>query len=679
MPHRTVVVAFGLGALLGGITVAVAMFGWAQPAGSPTPGGEQQETRVPATVDPGRDVARNPAEPAETTGGGPSPNPGDVASSSGATADSHAVRRFGRDVPWPRMPAGSGVITGTVATESGEPVSGAIIHLVQVRPGVGGRRDRFEPEPETVTRRPTTGADGRYRVDGVPAGIRLAIFARAEGYSIRQSAAKPVDVVPGATVDFVAREMATLTIDLRRPDGTPPRAATIRRDENRSSSGFGWIPEDPILQLSPGDHVLVVTTRDGAFGGRKTIDAGPGPQTVTIDLSPLPGLRVEIDTSALGPFADEARVRVRAVADGVVLPTDAVELAAFFESYRNPTVARFPGSTEAWIYSDLPPGRYAVAVGLSAGTAVVAHTIVDVGDHQQTVRLAAGPMPRWACIAVTLVGPGGGPVTDDEVQFSVRREGSTGAAMGGRADCVIDGTHMLIISPYMSRSEIPDFFVSATSAELGATPEVGVQLGPAPAVTLRFKPSGSLDLSIAGLEQLSAAERRGVLVSIVPWTEPEAGRAVRLPVAPARDDRQAQPEMSVPALPVGRHLVVVWLNRSTGTSSGPMRWAMRLVTISAGENRVDVALPRIEELTLTTAARLFILYIWRRFDGHPDARLAQLPATEVAGFQLPPGTTTVRLPRGRYEITSRFMRDGQWVNDRRDLVVDGPVSLDLSP
>jgi len=122
-------------------------------------------------------------------------------------------------------PPGDGRITGRVLTSSGAPIEGVTVSTLH-----------FTEQPRAEHRyTATSGADGGYQIDGLPAGT-FRVVARKLGYSgmtthpgqIGEGVVVRLDAGAAMSgIDIVLRPTGTIAGRVRRPDGTPVAKAMV--------------------------------------------------------------------------------------------------------------------------------------------------------------------------------------------------------------------------------------------------------------------------------------------------------------------------------------------------------------------------------------------------------------------------------------------------------------------
>ena len=186
-------------------------------------------------------------------------------------------------------------VTGTVLDENGDPVPGARLKAEPAPKAGGSGLSRVSmvmmsdsgggavmmssgPEEATPT---TTDEEGRYRLRGVAAGVRLQIKADADGYDTVTS--EPFEVAEGSSesgVDLRFELSGSIRIEV---EGLSGRAmAMIRRDQAVAS-------EQPKIQMLSGSSTTVDALAPGSWTVRLQGIGGQAlkvdPSTVKIEVS----------------------------------------------------------------------------------------------------------------------------------------------------------------------------------------------------------------------------------------------------------------------------------------------------------------------------------------------------------------------------------------------------------
>ena len=119
-------------------------------------------------------------------------------------------------VPAQTSPAASGIISGYVTDSAGTPLAGATARVLDTRVGA------------------LTGTDGRYRIDGAPAGSRVVVVTYV-GFVPDSST---VVVMAGRTVTLSVRMRGGHVVELQRvvvvasPRLSETKAAALARQQN---------------------------------------------------------------------------------------------------------------------------------------------------------------------------------------------------------------------------------------------------------------------------------------------------------------------------------------------------------------------------------------------------------------------------------------------------------------
>ena len=186
------------------------------------------------------------------------------------------------DMPVRKFPVGKGTITGTVKTDDGKPLRGVLMRAVQRwrRSGRSYRRGQAMRPEETLeervrrtveyyhrrrgTRRDAaTAADGSYTIEGMLDSEKYTVQAHLEGYEFRvQTRHTSYEVSPGAKIDFVAKRIAELHVDVVMPDGTRPERVNLTFRQKNQSETTQWTREYPSVGVPPGMYTLSAPDAD---------------------------------------------------------------------------------------------------------------------------------------------------------------------------------------------------------------------------------------------------------------------------------------------------------------------------------------------------------------------------------------------------------------------------------
>lgn len=183
-----------------------------------------------------------------------------------------SIERFASGLPMPKLDIGTGIITGHVYTDSGEPLQGVKVcaealekwrfcepekigappeklsiwnHVVQLI--------RREHERKAKQRTALTGPDGSFRMAHLPEAA-YRVTACLSGYKIDTIDGRGrYTVRPGGYFAFMAGKVRSMPVAIKFPDGTQPESAIIHID---SSWKYRWLQAQPAIPLEPGTYRL---------------------------------------------------------------------------------------------------------------------------------------------------------------------------------------------------------------------------------------------------------------------------------------------------------------------------------------------------------------------------------------------------------------------------------------
>ena len=528
-----------------------------------------------------------------------------------------------------RLDAG-GVVSGTVAGPDGAPVEGATLAIVDgetdplraaADPAAGGplRRDLDLP------------ADGRFRVDRVPAGT-VTLLARAPGRLPAASTRIRVEVGKAAKeVALVLKPGATVAGRLRDAAGEPVVDALLvalvpptDRESGRARTGPGGLfrleglapgevrlrillPEEtfpdplraPFVAVAPSEGNEIRLPATAALEG-VVVDPGGGPVVAQVAV-----LRLEAGPAG-GPLLEIAREvdRVRAAEDG------------------------------AFATRPLPEGRWRLRAEAPDGRVAAADVAVGDDDARPIVlRLAAGTTVKGTVVT--------GDAVRDPRQVSLR------LLLGGRAESAVPpsavepgggfsihgvppGEHDLVVS-------VPGLAPLVLRAIL-VPPEGGVvDLGP-----ILLGRGASLRLRVLGETRAPVDAAAAAVVDPTGFRREETTNSAGLAIF---GGLAAGPHLVEVRLPSG-----ILLRRPvTAPADGEFEETIDLGedppgTVSVRRSGVAVPGAAVRILDAARGAGSYAASVEVVADGNGLARLPALPEGPVLVEVTPPGEPPVRLP-----------------------------------
>ncbi|HVR96871.1 MAG TPA: carboxypeptidase-like regulatory domain-containing protein, partial [Thermoanaerobaculia bacterium] len=306
----------------------------------------------------------------------------------------------------PRVDAGTvtlspeAVVTGQVIDPRGAPIDGAMVWAFP-------ERSRSFPSTLGPERRlPETGADGRFRIDGLPPGSRLRLSVHAQGYGNAELEGLELPLPEPLRIEL--RPLVQLTGRVADPAGEPVVGASltlIKRHVNGSSGTGAGQTDDQ---------------------GRFRIDVEPGPVEIQVDAQGYTdnSWRGTVpERGEIGPV--EITLGRGAVLEGRVLdpagnPIPAAFVSAFSET---PSSEDEPFGRSSRTESDAD-GRYRIA-GLEIGPHQInAQGRDGVGDTSRRFELQPGSnrLDLTLDMGVEISGmvrdEAGAPVSGAEVRLS---------------------------------------------------------------------------------------------------------------------------------------------------------------------------------------------------------------------------------------------------------------------
>ncbi len=471
-------------------------------AGSPGAGGAPASAG--GAIPPGAGVP-------SSTGALPAPSPAPdriLAPPGGFQSLAQALAAVPDAAQRPASGAGSGEISGSVTTEDGRPLEGAVIRAERLD-------EEAEPEPpppqaagappipdlETHVRNSVaewrrrgefrevaTGPDGRYRLTGLARDPYL-LSAWKEGYvlSAQGGNQQPEEqqiawggeqewvwnewaaasrgpwggawgnagpgpgstrAEPGSTVHFLAVLAQSVVVSVVLPDGSPPSLARITVQGGAGNREEKWTPKSPPFRLGAGAYRLSARS-----GEEKPREADPDEaewRSPEVPVTVQPGLPPPTITLRLGP---RPGIKGR-VSDPAGEWTQGVVVRALRVTPDTPAdPAHLKASQlQMWVtpsrpvfaFRDVPPGRYALAAARGWQGEPGPIVTVDVTDRMARADMALPPPEPPEQLTVLALAPDGRPVGDVRIWISAGPQGVVGVTERQRTP---EGGHRLTLAP----------------------------------------------------------------------------------------------------------------------------------------------------------------------------------------------------------------------------------------
>jgi hypothetical protein len=406
--------------------------------------------------------------------------------------------------------AGEGVVSGTVRDPAGAPVAGVMVTaLPEARPfglAIADRWARQRPHEDRdltdvardaiegelwrryARRTVKTGPDGRFELGGLmDAGHTVTAFH--ERYDVQPLSQKG-KVVPDAVVDFLARPVIEVRVEVRMPDGSLAEHAWLRWEGPQGSGGDAWTQERGKARLPVGSCRVKAQTWVPEPLESAEVERVLGPKTAdeTLVLQ-LEGRRVLTARLVLPegfvlPRSVEYRLR-RLVAREEVDPASLLQ----DESQRH---AKSPSPGRAYWFA-LAPGRSLVAAFLDKRR-LVAHAVAQVGTGPTDVELPVDAPTAGDYVTVKLLGPDGGPIPG-QVSFRILT-GPENRPRHQRADALQrgDGAWLVLLDGFDTKDGNDATLRVGTRDYGGAMHPVDLRSGGT--ITIRFDQPARLQLQL---------------------------------------------------------------------------------------------------------------------------------------------------------------------------------------
>jgi len=449
-----------------------------------------------------------------------------------ATAPSGVVdeaMRAARSAPAAARPQGDRVIRGRVARADGSGVEGVVMRARRTdgRPREPGPSSlgNAAPPPDPLDRavqraieswyeqagrraETTTDGDGRYELAQLPAG-KWWLEPWCAGFAIDTAAGGQPEVEPDATIDFLATPIERLPIAVALPDGgAPPRAALVIKSgsRNRGDVTSLWTPDARELALKPGSYELRATLGDPEVGPAwsdvlasdwttVTIVAGIAPSPLRLALRGAPGVRGRI---VYPPGLKQGNALVRLAPAPASGEPDLAALA------NDGSVPNSWAGQGTYLFRDVAPGRWVVAVSKSWGERIVAHAVVEVRDAMVVQDLVIPAADSATSLVVKVVDPDGALVDDCDFQLGVAKENQGSTSSHASAERKPNGNWWVSLGVVYD-VDLAKPWPSGTNVTLTvSTSRFGSKSVPVPsgtrALQVRFAAPAKLRATIAGYE-----------------------------------------------------------------------------------------------------------------------------------------------------------------------------------
>ncbi|MHC4598351.1 MAG: PDZ domain-containing protein [Planctomycetota bacterium] len=517
-------------------------------------------------------------------------------------------------VPHSEIRAGKGKISGKVLREDGRPLAGVRVSATPV----SSRRKRLalhmegEGPPEdrdletevlemiALDRRrnaaigtATTDGEGKYALSGLGEGEH-ELEAVLDGFEIeRKGFFTEAQARPGETVDFVARPLIEVKIDVFLPGDRPPLEARIhistRMRPNRTES---WRPDAPTLRFTPGKYTLrgLAGTRDEYSSKEKTVtlEASDPAPPLAFHLEGRRGIRGRVRVPEGFPIRSLYVYSLRQSPDS---PADPDRL---LEEGRPSMASRNQGYR--YSFPDLKPGTYLVGARWT-DCRIAAYDIIEVADGFSSLDLDLSPPEPREFVVLKVFGPKGEVLRDVRIEtgFKANRYSSSG---GGTVTLRPDGSFLIIHRGLGSGRMIDTvgkrFHVTVESNEYGKK-EVKYSPRESTEIVVAFEEPARLEVTVAGYAGSGMEGKLGLCLD--PRGQETERRSWSFErnneIQKAIDD---EGHRSFGPLEPGAHDVSLHILKGRYSSLPVSRLP---VTLRPGENRISIDIPTLYSLTVT--------------------------------------------------------------------------------
>lgn len=575
-----------------------------------------------------------------------------------------------RAAPRYDIDGGEGVISGTVLTRDGQPLSGVELSL---RPSdapdfvtsddEAGKVERWILAArwrEANGRKTWTGDDGSYVFEGLP-NRRWRLSASAEGWKL-STQAQAWRMSNGGKADYTATATGRVPVAVVRADGTSfdkARISITQRNGNGSSStNQDWSRAKPYLTLEAGTHYLQLEPESDRLESTKSdevmvrVETGVPVDEVTLVARPVLGIEVRIERPEGMGDPGWSQVSYLRLEQGGDEDPDRLTREGENEGiWRN---------REAIMLRGLDAGRY--LVGLMLNQEIVDHEIVDLTDKAGAITLAFPEPDTNNSILIEARAPDGSPLPGLSFTHSAEHEGSSSSG-GTNVTKYVDGRY------WIAKTGFEEMLADGARVTFLTQHETfgrGRATGTVPLpeiLVLEWTPTASVRVRVPGGK---THEHAGALSVAVHSTEDGEmhGSSISLKQLDSKDEAvinnvaTGQARVSLNGeIKTGRHMSSSW--------SLPINE----VTIGTGEQVVSATIPALATLTIAFGEDKEDWPRHLQLSGRVQGSSSPLSAHVWLGDRVIKDDGTVEvgpLPFGEYSLTGGMGGQSMKVNVRGD-------------
>ncbi|MHC4941070.1 MAG: hypothetical protein ACYTHK_19200 [Planctomycetota bacterium] len=381
-------------------------------------------------ITPGTERTRERSESSSYTGSTDSPDVDVRSLTSRASRELEEITTSERAAA---LQEGEGKITGAVKDPKGNAVAGVVITAIpEVRPFELTARGRWARQKSHenralsevaqsaiqnelwrryARRTAATDANGRFELHGLM-DSRHTLTAYHDKFEV-----VPLNqrnrVTPDAALDFIARPVVTVRVDVQLPEGETADHAWLSWEGPHGNSSDAWLSEVGTVRLPVGTckikAYLSLPFPMESEEVTKELHATPPSEPIVLKLQGRKILTARLVMPEGFAIPRSVEYRMRRVDSGEIEPESLLQ----DQSQR---LARTPSPGRAH-WTDLDPGRYLIAAFLNKRR-LLASAIAEVEDGPAEVDLPVEELEPGSFVKVRLTGPDGGPVPGN-VSFRV--------------------------------------------------------------------------------------------------------------------------------------------------------------------------------------------------------------------------------------------------------------------